>query len=191
MEHACRARRLGLAALLATLATLAACAPFGVQAPPPVSHAEIATTTAAAYATYGATNATAVVSLPRQSVDPGWVAMVQVPDGSRLGGPAVIGGAPGSGGIASTTMTLGSFKLSSAALVRVLFACASPANVHTTVEIGVDGSSYKIQCTPTGASTIDQYGLTPADAGRTLTVTATISTDSTSPQWNLLVEQPK
>ncbi len=192
MEHSRRAQRLGLVALLATLATLAACAPFGMQAPPPISRAEIATTTAAAYATSGTgtSSATPVANLPRLSVDPGWVAVVQFPDGSKLGGPEVVGGASGSGGIASVTMTLGSFKLSSAALVRSLFACASPANAHTTLEISVDGSSYKIQCTPTGASTIDQYGLTPADAGRTLTVTATISTDSTPPQWNLLVEQP-
>jgi hypothetical protein len=191
MEHSRRAQRLGLVVMLAALATLTACAPFGVQAPPPVSRAEIATTTAAAAATYGITNATPAANLPRLSVDPGWVAVAQVPDGSKLGGPEVVGGAPGSGGIASTTMTLGSFKLSSAALVKSLFACASPANVHTTLEISVGGSSYKIQCTPTGASTIDQYGLTPADAGRTLTVTATIATDSTPPQWNLLVEQPK
>jgi hypothetical protein len=193
MEHARRAQRLGLAALLATLAALAACAPFGVQAPLPVSRAEIATTTAAAAATYGAgtTNTTPVANLPRLSVDPGWVAVEQVPDGSKLGGTEVVGGAPGSGGIASVTLTLGSFKLSSAALVRSVFACASPANVHAALEISVDGSSSKIQCTPTGASTIDQYGLTSADAGRTLTVTATISTNSTSPQWNALVEQPK
>ena len=191
MEHTRRTQRLRLAVLLAALVTLAACAPFGVQAPPPVSRAASATTTAAAAATYGTTNATPVANLPRLSVDPGWVAVVQVPDGAKLGGPEVVGGTPGSGGTASVTLTLGSFKLSSAALVRSLFACASPANVHTTLEISVDGSSYKIQCTPAGASTIDQYGLTPADAGRTLTVTATISTDSTSPQWNLLVEQPK
>jgi hypothetical protein len=199
MEPSRRAQRLGLTALLAALATLlatlTACAPFGADSPPlsPLSHAAIATMTAAASATAGANraaNATPIASLPRLSADPGWVVVAQVADGARLGGPEVIGGASGSS-VASTTMTLGSFKLSSAALVRSMFACASPVGVHSAIEIGVDGSSDKIQCTPAGASTIDQFTLTPADAGRTLTVTATISTDSTPPQWNLLVEQPK
>jgi hypothetical protein len=191
MEYSRRAQWLGLTLLLAALATLTACASFGVQAPPPLPRTAIAATTAAAYATYGAASATPAASLPALHPDPGWVAVAQVADGSKLGGPEVLGGAPGSGGIASTTMTLGSFKLSSAALVRSMFACASPIGVHSSIEISVDGASNKIQCTPAGASTIDQFGLTPADAGRMLTVTATISTDSTTPQWNLLVEQPK
>lgn len=186
--------RLALSALFATLATLAACAPFGAEMPSSPPRSALATTTAAALATYEATsgaNATPLADLPALQPDPGWVAVVQIPDGAKLGGPSVSGGTPGAG-IATTTMTLGHFNLSSAATVKLLFGCMVPRAVHATVEIGVsDGESVQIQCDDTEQINSSEMTFSTTSAGQTLTVTATISTDGVTPQWHALVEQPK
>lgn len=172
-------------ALIAMLLALAACAPFGVTSPPP--RPALATATAAA-SLAGATPAT----LPSNvTVDPGWVAVVWIPDGARLGGPSVQG-QPTGGVAASGTMPVGSFKLSSAVQVAIIYGCTSPANVKATFEIGVDGASSRVSCTPTGAMMNRfQTSFTASDVGRTLTVTATITTDGPTPKWYALVEQPK
>lgn len=189
--------RLGLlpGLLLASiLVGLSACAPFGVMPPPP--KAALATATAAANATVQASgsagaSATPAAHLPALTPDVGWVAVVQVPDGSALGGPSVLGSSVG-GSIASSTMTLGHFTLSSAAQVTIIFGCASPAPVQATVEIGVEGQSATVTCVHSGGSMNRfQTALAASDVGRTLTVTATISTDGPTPQWYTLVEQPK
>lgn len=184
-----------LMASVIALLTLAACAPFGVASPPPRS--ALATATAGANATVQAggsmvgAGATPVAHLPAFTADPGWVAVVQVPDGSALGGPSVIGGQTGAA-TASDTLTLGAFKLSAAAQVVVMFGCVSPANVRATLQIAVDVTSNTIQCSPDGATmNRSQMTMTPTDVGRTLNVTATITTDGQSPQWAALVEQPK
>lgn len=194
MEHSHRAWRYGLAALLlAALATLAACAPFGAQAPQPVSRAEIATTTAIAYATYGTgtTSATPVATLPRLSVDPGWVAAVEVANGSEFNGTTINNGTPGSE-TASWSEAFGYFTLSPAALVTLVFACQSPAGVRASVEVSVgDVASGTIQCAPTVATTVNRVQMPTSLVGHKLPVTVTVSTDSMPPQWNLLVEQPK
>lgn len=171
-------------ALIAMLMGLAACAPFGMATPP---RPALATATAAA-SLAGATPAT----LPSNvTVDPGWVAVVWIPDGARLGGPSVQG-QPTGGVAASGTMPVGSFKLSSAVQVAIIYGCTSPANVNATFEIGVDGASSRVSCTPTGA-TMNRFqtSFTASDVGRTLTVTATITTDGPTPKWYALVEQPK
>lgn len=193
MESSRRAQQFGLAALLAALAMLAACAPFGVQAPPPISQSALATTTAAAYATHEATGAASASSagLPALHPDAGWVAEVEIANGAEFNGSGVIGGAPGSA-TAATTETFGYFTLSSAATVRIVFACQSSAGVHASVEVSVgDAASGTIECTSTVASTSNQSQLPASLVGHKLPVTVTVSTDSVAPDWNLLVEQPK
>lgn len=181
-------------ALMTLLAGLAACAPFGVAPAPPSS--ALATATAAANATRLAgrsagVSGTPAANLPTLTPDVGWVAVVQIPDGSALGGPSVIGSS-GGGSIASSTMTLGHFTLSSAAQVTIIFGCASPAPVQATVEIGVEGQSATVTCVHSGGSMNRfQTAFAASDVGRTLGVTATISTDGPTPQWYALVEQPK
>jgi hypothetical protein len=169
----------------AMLVGLAACAPFGVAPPPP--RPALATTTAAA-SVAGATPATLPSNL---NVDPGRVAVLWIPDGAKFGGPSVQG-QPTGGVMASGTMPVGSFKLSSAAQVAIIFGCTSPANVQSTFEIGVDGQSSRVTCTPNGA-TMNRFQttFTAADVGRTLAVTATITTNGPTPRWFALVEQPK
>lgn len=177
-------------ALIAMLLALAACAPFGVSPPPP--RPALATATAQAVGSAQANQTP--VTLPSNVsviVDAGWVAVVQVPDGEKLGGPSVLE-QPDGGSIASGTMTLGHFKLSSAAQVAIIYGCTSPANVIATLEVGVEGSSSKVSCTPSGASMNRfQTSFTASEVGRTLTVTATITTDGPTPKWYALVEQPR
>ena len=116
--------------------------------------------------------------------------VTQVPDSSALSGPNESGGTPGSATV-SVDMTLGSFRLASAATVVVMFGCTSPAIVHATVAITVNGETVQAQCGAVAVLQRSQMQWTPSDVGRMLTVTASISTDGASPQWNLLVEQPK
>ncbi len=178
-------------AVAPALALLAACAPLGATgAPPTPSRAELATVTANASATNAAGSAGSI-TLPPVHADPGWVAVVQVADGARLGGPEVTSSPPGAG-TGSATMTLGSFKLSSAARFAMIFGCTSPTTIRASLQIGVDGAADTIQCSPSGATyNHSEVTETPSDVGRTLTVTATITTDGSPPQWYALVEQPK
>lgn len=181
-------------ALIALLVGLAGCDLTGARSHPAAS--ELATATAAASATFQAGGAagaseTPVAHLQIPSVDPGWVAVLQIPDGAKLGGPEVMGGTPGAG-IATSNMTLGYFKLAPAAQVVIIFGCSGAASAHATLEIGVDGSSQQAPCDPSGATmNRSQVGFAPTDVGRTLAITATISTQSQPPQWYALVEQPK
>lgn len=150
----------------------------------------MATAAANASAQAGA-SLTPVTLLPNVSVDPGWVAVVWVPDGAKLGGPSV-SGQPTGGVTVSGTMPIGSFKLSSAAQVAIVYGCVGPANVHATLEVGVGGGTSRVSCMPSGASMNRfQLNLAASDVGRTLAVTVTITTDGQSPQWYALVEQPK
>lgn len=194
MKHSRYPLRFALIALLAALTVLTACAPFGADGPPAPPRTALATATAAALATYGAApNPSAIppARLPSLQPDPGWLAVVQVPDGAKLGGPSVSGGEPGAG-IVTMTMTLGYFKLTTAARVKLLFGCMAPRLVHATVEIGVsDGESVRVQCGDTEQLNSSEMTFPTTSAGQTLTVTATISTDSATPQWYALVEQPK
>ena len=187
-----RMYRLLALTLTPALALLVACAPFGGATPLPPSQTDLATVTAYAAATYAASSGgtPSLVSLPPLHADPGWVAVVQVADGAQLGGPEVSGDPPGAS-TGSATMTLGYFTLTPAALVTVSFACVSAPGVTASVEISVGGGSSTIQCGSTATSGHFQLGLMPSDAGKRLTVTATISTNATPPEWNLLVEQPK
>lgn len=188
-----RPRFSGLPALLlgAMLVSLAACAPFGVAPPPP--RPAIATPTTAATA---AEPTATLAPLPQPSVDSGWVASLQIPDGSKFGGPEVLG-TPTAGLTSSGTMTVGSFKLAPAAQVTAYYGCASPANVQSTLEIDFGGASAEVPCTPTGASITgasmnrSQWGFAPSDVGLTFQVTVTITTNGPTPRWFALVEQPK
>jgi hypothetical protein len=182
-------------ALGALLVGLSACDLSGTSHTPAAPGA-MATLTAGADATAQAggvagASAPPMAHLGMPSVDPGWVAVVEIPDGAKLGGPEVMGGTPGSG-IASSNITLGYFELSSAAQVAIIFGCSSPASAHATLQVGVDGAADQVQCGPSGATmNRSQVGFAPTDVGRTLAVTATISTQSQPPQWYALVEQPK
>ena len=198
MQRLCHRKRLTLATLFLALAALAACAPFGPGSPPPQVSFASATATANVYATGTAAsnggvgaNGSPVASLPSLQPDPGWVAVAQVPDGAKLGGPTVSGGAPGASTV-SMTMTLGSFTLSSAARVAIVFGCVSVPSVHATVEVGLtDGESVRIQCGETAQMDRSEMTFPATSAGQRLTVTATISTDGAAPHWYALVEQPK
>lgn len=180
-----------IALALALALALAGCAPFASGAPAgtPASPSPTVTINKA-----GAPSAS-FTTLPIPQVDAGWVAVLQIPDGAALGGPQVIGGAPGSG-TATGAVTLGKFTLKSSTVV-VMFACASPPSAHTSLTISIDmgagsGSySYQQQCAADAEAQHDQALLPPSLKGHTLTVTATISTDGNPPQWNVLVEQPK
>jgi hypothetical protein len=180
------------------LAMLAACAPFGVESPPPQVSIASATLTANVYATGTAASAATVsvsasprATLPSLQPDAGWMTVVQVADGAKLGGPSVTGSAAGAS-TASSALTLGAFTLSPAATVALLFGCVSPANVHASLEIGISaGESVKIPCGADANMNRSQMTMTHSATGTKLTVTATISTDSAPPEWNLLVEQPK
>lgn len=174
---------------LAILASLLVCVALAAcDTPPPPPSGAIATATASAKATLSASSQSATTSLPALSVDPGWVAVVQVADSSKLGGPQVIGG----GGTTSTTMTLGTFTLSHDALVVVIFNCVSRAGEHSSVTLSVnDAESVTSRCEDSAGPQRAAEHLTTSWAGRTMTVTATITTDGSTPTWNALVEQPK
>ncbi|HEX8983298.1 MAG TPA: hypothetical protein VF792_11040 [Ktedonobacterales bacterium] len=180
-------------AILASLVVFVALA--GCDTPPPAAARYLSTATAAAKATVSAASQSGATSLPTLSADPGWVAVVHGADGLQLGGPQVIGG----GGTVTTTvtntmtMTLGTFTLSHDTRVVVLFSCVGRAGEHSSVTLSVsDAFSFTSRCAESaGPQQRDQMQLLTAWAGRTMTVTATITTDGSSPQWNALVEQPK
>lgn len=184
----------------ALLVGLAGCDPLHPAAQPPVAPGALAAATAAASATAQAVAAIELTAtpapLPQPSVDPGWVASLQIPDGSKFGGPSVLG-TPSSGLSASGTMTVGSFKLAPAAQVVMIYGCSSPANIPATLEINFGGATSVIPCTSTGASVTgasmnrSQWGFAPSDVGRTFPVTVTITTGGPTPRWYALIEQPK
>ncbi len=191
MKHPRSVRWLGLILLLGALGALAACAPFGgANTPPPGSL--VANATAVASATAAATGGAATpASLPQLHPDAGWVAEVEIADGSKFGGSGVMGG-PAGGATASVTETLGYFTLADAALVTMVFSCQSVAGTQATLKVSVgDVVSGAIQCSVAGASTHDVAQLPSTLVGHSLPVNVTISTDGAAPQWNLLVEQPK
>ena len=196
MERRRKPQWAGVALLLAALTLLAACAPGGVpgqQTAPPQTQLATATANAATYAASAANaaNATSASELPQLKPDPGWVAVVQVPDGLKLGGPAVMGDVTGSS-TASVTLTLGSFKLSSGATVVMLFDCISPSKVSASLTISLStGDSTQIPCNARPGPGRTQSQFLASWAGQRITVSATIATNGSPPEWNLLVEQPQ
>lgn len=181
--------------LASMLVGVSACAPLAVAPTPPRS--ALATATAAASATVQAGSSAGAsatpLTLPQPNVDPDWVASLQIPDGSKFGGPSVMG-TPTSGISASGTMTVGSFKLAPAAQVVVIYGCSNLANVQSTLEIGFDGAAAEIPCSPAGSAASmnrGQWGFAHSDVGRTFPVTVTITTNGPTPRWYVLLEQPK
>jgi hypothetical protein len=169
------------------LVGLSACDLTGAPSHPAAS--ELATATAAARATAQA-GGVAAANLPAVHPDDGWVAEVEIADGSQWDGSGLIG-TPGSG-MVSMTEAMGYLTVSKAAEVRLIFSCVSVHGAHSSVTVGVgDAVSGTIQCTSTVASTRDQMQLFSSLIGTKQPVTVTVATDGANPLWNMLVEQPK
>lgn len=155
----------------------------------PAAPGAIATLTAGADAAAQA-EGSHVASLPAVHPDDGWVAEVEIADGSKWDGSGLIG-TPGSG-MVSMTEAMGYLTVSNAAEVRLIFSCQSVHGAHSSVTVGVgDAVSGTIQCTSTVASTRDQMQLFSSLIGKKLPVTVTVASDGANPLWNMLVEQPK